>query len=132
MQFLLDTNICIYIIKHKPQSVIQRFRQHKPTDIGISTITVYELMYGAYKSQHVEKNLHALSSFLKPLELIDFTLDDAQVCGLIRSELEKKGNMIGPLDVQIASQAVSRELILITNNVNEFDRVPDLKLENWV
>jgi tRNA(fMet)-specific endonuclease VapC len=132
MQLLLDTNICVYIIKHKPENVLQQFSKYQPTDIAISTITVYELMYGVYKSQQVEKNLVALSNFLKPLELLDFTSDDAQVCGAIRAQLEKQGKMIGPLDIQIAAQALSHDLLLVSNNTKEFERIADLKLENWV
>ena len=131
MKLLLDTNICIYIIKHKPATVLERFRNLSPVDVGISSITVYELMYGVHKSQQPRKNLAALNLFLTPLSVVDFQKDDASMCGKIRAELEARGQTIGPYDLQIAAQAVTRKLTLVTNNLREFKRVSNLKALNW-
>lgn len=131
MKLLLDTNICIYIIKNKPATVLEQFRDLNPVDVGISSVTVYELMYGVYKSQQPRKNLEALNRFLAPLNIVDFDKDDASMCGKIRAELEGRGQTIGPYDLQIAAQAVTRKLTLVTNNLREFRRVPHLETLNW-
>ncbi len=132
MKYLLDTNICIYTIKRKPPDVFNRFRTCEVGDIGISTITIAELTRGTQKSQHLEKNQAALDQFLLPLEIVDFDMAAAQVHGSIRSQFEKQGTPIGPLDFLIAAQALSRGISLITNNEKEFLRVPGLAVENWV
>ena len=132
MKYLLDTNICIYIIKRKPPDVFNRFRTCEVGDIGISTITVAELTHGAQKSQQPGKNQAALDQFLLPLEIVDFDMIAAQVYGSIRSQLEKQGTPIGPLDFLIAAQALSLGISLVTNNEKEFLRVPGLAIENWV
>ena len=131
MKYLLDTNICIYIIKRKPSEVFNRFRTCEVGDIGISTITVAELTYGTQKSQHPAKNQAALEQFLLPLEIVNFDVSAAQVHGSIRSQPEKQGTPIGPLDFFIAAQALSLGVRLITNNEKEFLRVPGLVVENW-
>lgn len=131
MKLLLDTNICIYIIKNKPATVLERFRNLSPVDVGISSITVYELMYGVHKSSRPRNNLAALNLFLTPLNIVDFGKDDASMCGKIRAELEAGGQIIGPYDLQIAAQAVTRKLTLVSNNLREFKRVPNLKTLNW-
>ena len=132
MKVLLDTNICIYIIKRKPLEVLQKFEAYEVGDIGISSITVAELKFGVQKSQSVEKNQQALIQFLLPLTIAKFDPAAANVYGEIRAKLEKQGTPIGSLDTLIAAHALSLDLTLITNNVREFDRVPNLKLENWV
>lgn len=132
MKYLLDTNICIYVIKKKPEIVIGHFKENKTGDIAISSITVAELYYGIEKSSKPEINKIALAEFLQPLVVIDYTQKDAESYGIIRTELEKKGTPIGAMDLLIASQALSRELILVTNNVGEFRRVRGIKLENWI
>ncbi len=132
MKYLLDTNICIYIIKRKPPEVFDRFRACEVGDIGVSTITVSELTHGTQKSQQPDKNQAALDQFLLPLEIIDFDMAAAQTYGSIRAQLEKKGTPIGPLDFLIAAQALSLGINLITNNEKEFLRVPGLTVENWV
>ena len=132
MKYLLDTNICIYIIKRKPLEVFNRFRTFEVGDIGISTVTVAELTYGTQKSQNPAKNQAALEQFLLPLEIVDFDVSAAQVYGSIRSQLEKQGTPIGLLDFLIAAQALSLGVRLITNNEKEFLRVPGLVVENWV
>jgi tRNA(fMet)-specific endonuclease VapC len=132
MRYLLDTNICIYIIKRKPTQVIERFNTLQLSDVGISSITVAELEYGACKSQKPEQNRAAFQQFLIPLDILVFDLQAAQVYGTIRSDLEKQGQVIGSLDMLIAAQAKSAGITLVTNNVKEFSRIPDLKVENWV
>ncbi|MGB6296643.1 MAG: type II toxin-antitoxin system VapC family toxin [Rivularia sp. (in: cyanobacteria)] len=132
MKFLLDTNTCIYIIKNKPPQVLQKFQTLNISDIGISSITVAELEYGVYKSQRQEKNKLALTQFLIPLEIVSFDEISTQLYGQIRAELEKKGTVIGAMDMLIASQAMSLGLTLVTNNIKEFSRIPGLVLENWV
>ncbi|MEO1207975.1 MAG: type II toxin-antitoxin system VapC family toxin [Cyanobacteria bacterium J06638_20] len=132
MKYLLDTNICIYIIKQKPADVLARFQSHPPTDISISSITIAELEYGACKSQQVDKNRAALQQFLLPLTIIDFNAEATQIYGQVRAELSRQGCIIGAMDLLIAAQALSQDLTLVTNNTHEFSRVPGLKLENWV
>ena len=132
MKYLLDTNICIYIIKKKPEKVLNRFSKLKPGDVGVSTITVAELYYGVAKSSKPNQNTIALQEFLQPLIILDFTSEDSIAYGRIRSELEAEGKLIGAMDLLIASIAFSRALILVTNNEKEFNRVKDLKVENWV
>lgn len=131
MKFLLDTNICIYIIKRKPPEVLQKFNAYQVGDIGISSITVAELEFGVQKSQFPEKNKQALAQFLLPLTTVDFDLAAATMYGKIRATLEKQGTPIGSLDTLIAAHALSLQLTLISNNVKEFSRVLDLKLDNW-
>ena len=132
MKVLLDTSICIYLIKRKPQEVLQRFNTYKVGDIGISSITVAELEFGVQKSQYIDKNQQALIQFLLPLTIVDFDAAAANTYGAIRATLEKQGIPIGSLDTLIAAQALSLNTTLITNKVKEFDRIPELKLENWV
>jgi tRNA(fMet)-specific endonuclease VapC len=131
MRFLLDTNICIYIIKQKPAKVLAKFQTLNLSDIGVSSITVAELEYGAYKSQRSEQNRAALSQFLIPLEVLPFDERATQTYGQIRAELERRGIAIGSMDMLIASQAISLGLILVTNNVRELSQIPGLSLENW-
>jgi tRNA(fMet)-specific endonuclease VapC len=129
---MLDTNICIYIIKNRPQSVKERFRTYHIGELCISTITVSELMYGAYKSQHIEKNLKAIEAFLLPFEIVDYDYPASVMYGKIRATLEKKGQVIGGMDMQIAGHALALDMTLVTNNTKEFQRVEGLVLENWV
>ena len=132
MRFLLDTNICIYIIKQKPVKVLQKFNTYQVGDIGISAITVAELKFGVQKSQFPTRNQQALAQFLLPLKIVDFDRTAAIVYGDIRSALEKLGTPIGSLDTLIAAHALSLQVTLITNNVKEFNRVPNLQVDNWV
>ncbi len=132
MRFLLDTDICIYIIKRKPQQIVERFNTLLPSDVGISAITVAELEYGAQKSQKPEQNRAALQQFLIPLEILVFDPQAAQAYGTIRADLERKGQVIGSLDMLIAAQVQSQGIIIVTNNVREFSRIPNLRVENWV
>lgn len=131
MKFLLDTNICIYIIKKKPKQVVDHFQRNKPGDIGISTITLSELTYGAEKSQKKSQNRLALLQFLATLEIVPYDAAAAEHYGIIRSELERTGQPIGALDLLIAAHARSANLTLVTNNVKEFSRVSALNIVNW-
>ncbi|MBD2339606.1 type II toxin-antitoxin system VapC family toxin [Calothrix sp. FACHB-156] len=131
MRYLLDTNICIYIIKQKPQKVLDKFQSLSISDVGISSITVAELEYGVAKSEQQEKNRAALLQFLLPLEIVDFNQASAVIYGTIRSNLESRGLIIGAMDLLIAAHALSLGVLLVTNNVREFSRIPNLLLENW-
>lgn len=131
MKYLLDTNICIYIIKRKPEKVIKHFLENKPGDIVISSITVAELNYGIQKSSKPDVNTIALKEFLQPLVILDYVQEDAETYGKIRVDLENKGLPIGAMDLLIASQALSRDLILVTNNESEFKRIKGIRIENW-
>lgn len=132
MMFLIDTNICIYIMNDHPPEVIQKFREIGVGNICISSITVSELQYGACKSNHIKKNIKRLEEFLSPFEILAYDETASNYYGKIRSHLEKQGNVIGPLDMLIAAHALSENLILITNNEKEFKRIKLLKVENWV
>jgi len=130
--YLLDTNICIYIINKRPVQVVEHIKTLQPHQIKISAISMAELEYGVSKSKNREDNRTALVHFASAFDIIDFNDKDAEVFGLIRSNLERNGNIIGPYDMQIAAQAITRDLILVTNNIKEFTRISDMKLENWI
>jgi len=136
MNYLLDTNICIYIIKKSPEKVIKKLeaiiKAVVKNEIYLSSITVSELYYGVEKSSLIDKNLEALKGFLTPFQVVDFDLKSAVIFGQVRANLEKKGTVIGPYDLQIASVALAHDFVLVTNNTKEFERVEGLQLENWV
>ena len=131
MIYMLDTNICIYAIKHKPEKVFQKLQEIDPEDVCVSSVTYAELVHGVEKSAAVEKNRLALSLLLANIEIMDFDVDAADCYGKIRADLEKKGTPIGPLDMMIAGHAQSLGLTIVTNNVKEFSRVDHLRIENW-
>lgn len=131
MKYMLDTNICIYTIKHKPDTVIQNFLLHDPEEMCISAVTYAELMHGVEKSRAADKNRIALSLFLSPLTILDFSVRAAEEYGKIRAELERRGTPIGTMDLQIAGHARAERLVLVTNNTKEFLRVEGLAAENW-
>ena len=131
MRYMLDTNICIYIIKNKPKKVIMELKRHKPSEICVSAITYAELTHGVEKSMAVEKNRLALALLFSNIEVLNFDIKAAIHYGKIRAYLEKQGTPIGPLDMMIAAHAMSLGYTVVTNNIKEFERVPDLKLENW-
>ena len=131
IKYMLDTNICIYIIKQKPENVIARFRQTPVSDIGVSSITLSELECGVVKSTKPEQNKLALAQFMAPIEIYAYDDVAAQHYGRIRVNLEKQGTPIGSLDMLIAAHALSIDSVLITNNESEFKRVSILKIENW-
>ncbi len=132
MMYLIDTNICIYIMNNHPPEVIQKCREIGIGNIRISTITVSELQYGAFKSKQIKKNIKRLEEFLGPFEIISYDENASIRYGEIRSFLEKQGNVIGPLDMLIAAHALSENLTLITNNEKELKRIKSLKVENWI
>ena len=132
MKYLIDTNICIYLMNRRSGKVLDRFRQTKPGDIGISTITISELQYGASTSAKPGRNRDRINDFLVPFEVLSYDDTAASRYGSIRAQLEKEGRPIGPIDLFIAAHALSLNLILITNNEKEFTRVRGLKVENWV
>ncbi|MCE7067885.1 type II toxin-antitoxin system VapC family toxin [Dyadobacter sp. CY326] len=132
MKYLLDTNIVAYIIKKRPVEVFNKLLSVQWEEVGISSIVLAELWFGVAKSQHKEQNRMALEHFLAPFTIIDFDTKAAETYALIRADLEAKGNIIGANDLLIAAHALSHELILVTNNMKEFERVENLKIENWV
>jgi tRNA(fMet)-specific endonuclease VapC len=130
MKYLLDTNICIYVINDRSKAIVERFRKHRLGDIGVSTITAAELAYGVAKSDS-ERNRGALERFLLPLEVVEFDHAAALKYGSVRADLERRGRPIGPLDMLIAAHALALGATLVTNNQREFGRVPGLTVENW-
>jgi tRNA(fMet)-specific endonuclease VapC len=132
MKYMLDTNICIYIIKKHPKEVLKKFHAFKIGDICLSSVTLAELMYGVEKSQHHKKNKSALEEFILPLDIMPFDEEAASHYGQLRAHLEKKGNPIGALDFMIAAHAQCLKAVLVTNNKKEFQRIPDLTIEDWV
>jgi len=132
MKVMLDTNICIAIIKRKPPQVLKRFDAYKVGEIGISWITLAELEFGVAKSQHQEKNQAALDEFVLPLEIANINRDVARVYGRIRAMLEKKGTPIGSLDMMIGAHALSLGVTLATNDIREFSRIKGLTVVDWL
>jgi tRNA(fMet)-specific endonuclease VapC len=130
--FMLDTNICIYIIKKRPDNVLKKFSSLNLMDVCISSVTFAELMYGVEKSQYPHKNKTALEEFILPLEIMPFDDEAARYYGHLRAYLEKNGMPIGPMDLMIAAHAQSISAILVTNDEKEFKRISELKVENWV
>ncbi len=131
MTYMLDTNICIYVMKNRPERVLERFRKELDRGICISSITLAELEYGMKHSSNPVKNEQSLLKFLLPLSILPFGQAAASAYGEIRAYLQRKGTPIGPLDMLIAAHARAENMILVTNNVREFERVPGLELENW-
>jgi tRNA(fMet)-specific endonuclease VapC len=131
MVLLLDTNVCIYLIREKPRSILERFNELAVGDIGISVITLAELEYGVSKSSKPAKNKAALDQFVTPLEVGAFDRSATAVYGKLRATLEKKGQSIGSMDLLIAAHALSLNVRLVTHNVREFSRVPGLRVETW-
>lgn len=131
LKYLLDTNIVIYVIKRRPLEVLATFNQHAGR-MAISAITLAELYHGAEKSQHVAQNLQVIEDFVSRLEVLPYAAQAAAQYGAIRGALEKLGQTIGVNDLHIAAHARSAGLVVVTNNVSEFARVPGLVLENWV
>ena len=131
MQYLLDTNICIYLIKKKPEQVLIRLRETGISAVGLSTITLSELEYGVEKSQRPAQNRMALTQFAAPLEIVPYDDRVAREYGRLRCALELRGQPVGPLDQLIAAHALALNCTLVTNNTREFSRVESLRLENW-
>jgi len=131
MNYLLDTNICVLLIRQKSPLVRERLLQHPFTVIGLSTITIAELQYGVAKSSNPAQNQAALDEFLIPFTFLAFDELSTVAYGETRTTLEAQGTPIGALDLLLAAQALSNQLIFVTNNVREFARVPGLRIEDW-
>ena len=131
LSHLLDTNTVIYVIRETPIAVRDRFIAHAG-QLGISSITYAELTYGVQKSQQRAMNRAALERFCVRVELLPYTVEAAEQYGLIRSDLEARGQVIGPNDLHIAAHAKAANLTLVSNNLKEFERVEGLRLENWI
>ena len=131
MKYMLDTNICIYLIKQKPEKVLRRFKDHSMGDIGISSITLAELRFGVEKSQQIQNNRQALEEFILPLEIADFDEKAAVIYGAVRAALEKAGTPVGSMDMLIGAHALSLDLTLVTNNVREFKQIKNLNVVDW-
>lgn len=129
MRLLLDTNEVIGLLGDPAGPLAQRIRRESPGDIGLSAVVLHELYYGAYKSRRVDHNLAVLDTLM--LEVVPFDREDARSAGLARAVLARQGTPIGPFDILIAGQALARNLILVTNNLREFQRVPDLRCVDW-
>jgi tRNA(fMet)-specific endonuclease VapC len=130
-KYLLDTNIVIYVLKRRPKEVLEIFNRNA-SRMAISSITISELIYGAEKSPNVDKNLEAIEEFVSHLDVLPYDAKASQHYGQIKAALEKRGEIIGENDIHIAAHAISQGLILVTNNLQEFKRVPNLARENWV
>jgi len=131
MKYLIDTSICIYIINLHPPEVTERCRKAGVGEIAVSSITVSELYYGAQKSKNTKANIRRVEEFLYPFEVLSYDEAASREYGRIRAGLEKTGELIGPLDMLIAAHALSKKLVLVTNNIKEFSRIKTLKIENW-
>ncbi|MEM9775201.1 MAG: type II toxin-antitoxin system VapC family toxin [Chloroflexota bacterium] len=129
--YILDTNICIYIIRQRPMAVLEKFEEIPADELAISVVTYAELQYGVDKSSSKQFNQNILDQFVNRLNILSWDRPAAREYGLIRSSLEAQGTPIGPLDLLIAAHAISQVATLVTNNLREFERVSDLKLENW-
>ena len=129
--YLLDTNICIYAMKSTYSSLTQKLFQVPPSDIFVSSITLGELEYGCAKSKWGQRSRDVMHLFLSAYTILPFDSDDATLWGSIRADLAAKGSPIGPYDIQLAAQSISKGLILVTHNTREFERVPSIVLEDW-
>jgi len=131
MRFMLDTNICIYVIKRRPGALIERLGALRVGEVGISTITLAELEYGASKSAQRKRNRQALHEFVSALHVAAFDVPATAAYGDLRASLERKGRPIGSMDLMIAAHAISLSVTVVTNNEREFKRVAGLRVENW-
>lgn len=129
--YLLDSNICIFMIRDKTHYLREKIKQFSPSLLHLSVVTVAELEYGAAKSQNHIREHMAVLNFVSPFDILNFTPKDAENFGLIRAYLEKKGIPIGPYDLEIAAQAMTRDLTVVTHNYDEFSRIPWIRVEDW-
>ncbi|MBQ3319012.1 MAG: type II toxin-antitoxin system VapC family toxin [Spirochaetia bacterium] len=129
--YLLDSNICIFMIRDKTHYLREKIKQFSPSLLHLSVVTVAELEYGAAKSQNHLREHMAVLNFVSPFDILNFTPKDAENFGLIRAYLEKKGIPIGPYDLEIAAQAMTRDLTVVTHNYDEFSRIPWIRVEDW-
>lgn len=130
--YLLDTNICIYVLKNSYPALTEKVFSFSPSLIAMSSVTVFELEYGAAKSNWGQRTRQRLSQFIAPFTVLPFDDDDAVTAGRIRGFLEKQSITIGPYDYQIAAQGISKGLTVVTHNTREFERIPGIILEDWV
>ena len=130
--YLLDTNICIYVLKNSYPALTEKVFSFSPAFIAMSSVTVFELEYGAAKSNWGERTRLKLAQFLAPFSILPFDCDDAVTAGRIRGILEKQGSIIGSYDYQIAAQGITKGLTVVTHNTREFERIPGIILEDWV
>ena len=131
-KYMLDTNICIYIAKNKPASVLAQFKTLSINQIVMSVITYGELSLGAEKSQYKQTTTQKLNNLIQIIPVISMSESVGNIYGIIRADLEKKGQIIGNNDLWIAAHAMEQNITLVSNNIKEFNRIPDLSLENWV
>ncbi len=131
MRYLLDTNICIFIINRHTERVRQRFQRVSLGEVAVSSVTLSELLYGVEKSRKREQNRAALRKFLLPLVVLPYEQEAAEHYGRLRRHLERQGTRIGAMDTMIAAHALALELTVVTNNTDEFQRVPRLRVEDW-
>ena len=131
MRYMLDTNICIYLIKQKPEKVLRHFKAHSVGDIGISSFTLADLRYGVERSQQVQKNRQALEEFTLPLEIAAFDEAAGEGYGRVRAGLEQAGTPVGSMDMLIGAHALSLGVTLVTNNLREFEKIKNLKVVDW-
>lgn len=129
--YLLDTNICIFAINKKTTQLLNTIKKKLKKDIHISSLTIAELEFGVENSQYVEKNRVALLKFISLFRVLSFDDEDAVYYGKLRTKLKRNGEIIGPIDTLLAAQALSKDLIFVTNNADEFSRVDGLKIEDW-
>ncbi len=132
MRWMLDTDTCIAIIKRKPESALRKLRGKSTGQVGISSITLGELAFGAAKSSRPKESREALGEFVLPLEIAAFDYDAAMAYGEIRALLSGRGQPIGPLDTLIAAHALALDVVLVTHNTQEFARVKGLRLDDWI
>jgi tRNA(fMet)-specific endonuclease VapC len=131
VKYIFDTNVCIQILKGKSPKLKNKLQNISNSEVSIPSVVKFELFYGAYKSNNPDKSLSMIKGFASMFEIINFTSEIAEHCGQIRATLEKVGTPIGPYDLIIAATAISENLILVTNNTREFERVNNIQLEDW-
>ena len=132
IRYMLDTDTCISLLKTRPEKISRRLSRLPVEDVGISSIVAAELWYGVALSEKKKQNEGALRDFLDFVKVLDWPAGACPVYGRIRAHLKKKGTPIGAMDLLIASHAAFLNAVLVTNNTREFDRVPNLKVENWL
>ena len=130
--YLLDTNICIYVLKNSYPALTEKVFSLHPSLIAMSSVTMYELEYGAAKSNWGERTRQKLAQFIAPFTILPFDSDDAVTAGRIRCFLERQGNTIGPYDYQIAAQGIAKGLTVVTHNLKHFSHIEGIDMEDWV
>jgi tRNA(fMet)-specific endonuclease VapC len=131
LRYLLDTNVWVDYFRQRSAHVVSRIRRSDPEDLGLSSVVLAELRYGAEKSQHPDRNHAQIDILVQDVPFLDFDVSAARAFGVLRTALEGQGIVIGPYDMMIAAQALSQDLVLVTDNEGEFRRVSGLRLENW-